>query len=80
MMIYLLINHKNLTVDMYAKSRENPEHQYWPDQSWQIRGKKKVLPTLPCIGRVGLSVSQKQFSSDLCKLINNDLCFQKYDN
>jgi len=24
----------------YLKSRENPEHQCWPDQSRRIRGKK----------------------------------------
>jgi hypothetical protein len=26
-------------VDTDVKYRENPEHQYWPDQMWQIRDK-----------------------------------------
>ncbi len=45
----------------YVNSRENPEHPYWPDQSRLIREKKID------IGRVVLSVSQRQFSSYLCK-------------
>ena len=28
---------------MYAKSRNNPEHQYWPDQNRPIRQRKSVL-------------------------------------
>jgi len=32
-------------VDTYIKSRDNPEHQYWPDQSQPIREKEKI-----CIG------------------------------
>jgi hypothetical protein len=38
-------------VDTYVKSRDSPEHQYWPDQRQPIR--EKI-----CIGRVVLSVSQ----------------------
>ena len=47
-------------VDTYVKSRKNLDHQYWPDQSRSIR--EKI-----CMGRVVLSVSQRQFSSYLCK-------------
>ena len=36
-------------IDTYVKSRDNPEHQYWPDSQYE----KKI-----CIGRVVLSVSQ----------------------
>ena len=38
-------------IDTYVKSRDNPEHQYWPDQRQPIQ--EKI-----CIGRVVLSVSQ----------------------
>jgi hypothetical protein len=49
-----------LIVDTYAKSREYPEHQYWPDQSRSVLEKNTYWPTLSRIGRVVLSVSQKQ--------------------
>ena len=55
-----------LIVDTYVKSRENPEHQYWPDQNRPIREKNPYWLTLSRIGRVLLSVSQKLFSSYLC--------------
>ena len=46
-------------VNTYVKSRENLEHQYWPDQSGSIR-KKYILywQTVGRIRRVVLSVSQ----------------------
>ena len=49
-----------LIVDTYAKSREYPEHQYWPDQSRSVLEKKHVLADSVRIGRIVLSVSQKQ--------------------
>ena len=74
-MIYLLINdsdrHLYLIVDTYVKSRENRDHQYWPDQSGPIREKNLYWPTLSCIGRAILAVSQRQFSSHLCKYNNS---------
>jgi hypothetical protein len=49
-MIYLLINdserHLYFIVDIYVKSRENRDHQYWPDQSRPIRENKSVCPVL----------------------------------
>jgi hypothetical protein len=46
---------------------ENPEHQYWPDQSQPIREINPYCLTLSRISRVVLSVSQMQFPSYLCK-------------
>ena len=43
------------------KSRENPEPQYWPDQSQPIREDNLYWTTLSRIGRGALSVSQSQF-------------------
>jgi hypothetical protein len=45
-----------LIVDMDVKYRENPEHQYWPNQMWQVREKNMYWPTLSRISRVVLSV------------------------
>ena len=50
-----MTEHLYFIVNAYVKSRENPEHQYWPVQSRPIRDQI-------CIGRVVLSVSQRQFS------------------
>jgi hypothetical protein len=35
-----------LIVDTYAKSREYPEHQYWPDQSRSVLEKKTRIGRL----------------------------------
>jgi hypothetical protein len=58
-MIYLLTNHQLFYA--YMKSRENPEPQYWPDQSQPIRENNLYWTTLSRIGRGALSVSQSQF-------------------
>jgi hypothetical protein len=39
-----------LIIDTHAKSREYPEHQYWPDQSRSIREKNTHWPILSRIG------------------------------
>jgi hypothetical protein len=37
-------------VDTYVKSRENPEHQYWPDQNRPIREKIRIGWLYPVLG------------------------------
>jgi hypothetical protein len=53
--------HLHFIIDTYVKSREIPEHQYWPDQSRPIWEKICIGRLCPHIGQVVLSVSQRQF-------------------
>ena len=36
-------------INTYVKSRENAEHQYWPDQNLPIRVKNLYWPTCPIL-------------------------------
>ena len=59
--------------DMYVKSRDNPEHQH---HSQPMREKNLYWTTLSRIGQDVLSVSQRQFSSYLCKYNNRKYCIK----
>ena len=39
-------------IDTYVKSRENPEHQYWPDQSRPIREKIRIGRLFPVLAEL----------------------------
>jgi hypothetical protein len=53
--------HLYFIIDAYVKPKENPEHQYWPDQSRTKREKNLYWTTMSGIDRVVLSVSQRHF-------------------
>jgi len=41
-----------LIADTHAKSREYPEHQYWPDQSRSIREKTHIGRPCPALAEL----------------------------